>query len=80
MASRSRSSSFASHAERGVHTALLEAAAAADDHAFSLALQLATNTDVNASDPTGRTVVGAVVAGERCVVVLPPSSHPAVFR
>ena len=77
MASRSRSSSFASHAERGVHTALLEAAASADDHALSLALQLATNADVNMTDPSGRTLDGAVLAGERCVGDPPlESCHP----
>ena len=55
-------------AERGVHHALLKAAAVADDYAVSLALQLATDADINAADASGRTLLGVAIAGERCAV------------
>ena len=65
MASPSSSSS-ACPAERGVHLALIKAAAAADDHAVAVALQLATDADLNALDSAGLSVLGAAIAGERC--------------
>lgn len=74
-------SSSASHAARGVRSALLKAVASADDHAVALVLQLATDADVNAADHAGRTVLGMAIAGDRCVdVSSQPRACTNVFR
>ena len=63
------SSSSGARAERGLLHALIKAAAAADDQALLPLLPSATDADLNAVDEVGRTVLGAAIAGNRCVHV-----------